>query len=106
MCARARFIEQYARVLRGTRNVDGSTFWLVYCPLLPNPTNPGYDPSTAPFSNSYNLVWTPAQVETLLKTAQANVELYALERIKQVMRRVYYDKKAARLATAHSQQTA
>ncbi len=36
----ARFIEQYARVLRGTRNVDGSTFWLVYCPLLPNPTNP------------------------------------------------------------------
>ncbi|KAJ1020160.1 hypothetical protein NDA16_004440 [Ustilago loliicola] len=98
----ARFINQYASVLRGTGEEDGSTFWLVYCPLLPNPTNPDYDPSTSTFSNSYNLVWTPAQVKTLLTTSQANLELYALQMIKQVMRKVYYEKKAARLSTATS----
>ncbi|CCF51639.1 hypothetical protein NDA11_000770 [Ustilago hordei] len=96
----ARFINQYARVLRGTREEDGSTFWLVYCPLLPNATNPDYDPSTSAFSNSYNLVWTPAQVKTLLTTSQANLESYALQMVKQVMRKVYYDKKAARLAAS------
>lgn len=94
-----KFLNQYARVLQGTREEDGSTFWLIYCPLLPNPTNPGYDPSTSSFSNSYNLVWTPAEVQTLLKTSEANLELYALQMIKQVMRKVYYDKKAARLSS-------
>lgn len=94
----SKFINQYAKVLRGTREEDGSTFWLIYCPLLPNPTNPDYDPSTSTFSNSYNLVWTPAQVKTLLTTSQANLELYALQMIKQVMRKVYYEKKAARLS--------
>ncbi len=73
---------------------------MIYCPLLPNGTNAGYDPSKAGFSNSYNLVWTPKQVETLLKTAGANLELYAAQVIKQVMRRVYEEKKAARLAAA------
>lgn len=101
-----RFLDQYARVLQGTRDEDGSTFWLIYCPLLPNPTNPAYDPSTSPFSNSYNLVWTPAQVKTLLTTSEANLELYALQMIKQVMRKVYYDKKAARLASHDSASSA
>uniref|UniRef100_V5EL33 4'-phosphopantetheinyl transferase domain-containing protein n=2 Tax=Kalmanozyma brasiliensis (strain GHG001) TaxID=1365824 RepID=V5EL33_KALBG len=93
-----KFIHQYARVLQGTRE-DGSTFYLIYCPLLPNPTNAGYDPSTSTFSNSYNLVWTPAQVKTLLTTSRANLELYALHTIKQVMRTVYYEKKARRLSS-------
>ncbi|GAC98891.1 phospholipase A2 [Pseudozyma hubeiensis SY62] len=97
-----KFLDQYARVLQGTREEDGSTFWLIYCPLLPNPTNPAYDPSTSPFSNSYNLVWTPAQVKTLLTTSEANLELYALQMVKQVMCKVYYDKKTARLASQSS----
>lgn len=96
----AKFLSQYARVLQGTRNDDGSAFWLIYCPLLPNPRNEAYDPSTSPFSNSYNLVWTPAQVQTLLTTSEANLEVYALQMIKQVVRKVYFDKKAARLASA------
>lgn len=95
-----KFLDQYARVLQGVRDEDGSTFWLIYCPLLPNPTNPGYDPSTSSFSNSYNLVWTPSQVRTLLATSEANLELYALQMVRQVMRKMYYDKKAARLASA------
>ncbi|CDU22971.1 related to phospholipase A2, cytosolic [Sporisorium scitamineum] len=100
-----KFLHQYARVLQGTRDEDGSTFWLIYCPLLPNPTNAVYDPSTSSFSNSYNLVWTPAQVGTLLKTSQANLELYALQTVKHVMRKVYEDKKAARLGSISSSTT-
>lgn len=95
-----KFLDQYARVLHGIREEDGSAFYLIYCPLLPNGVNPQYDPSTATFSNSYNLVWTPAQVKTLLSTSQANLERYALQMIKQVMRKVYYDKKSARLSKA------
>ena len=95
-----RFLHQYARVLHGTRQADASTFYLIYCPLLPNPTNPSYDPSKAGFSNSYNLVWTPAQVTTLLTTSEANLEAYTLQMIRQVLRKVYYAKKAARLGSA------
>ena len=94
-----KFSHQYARVLKGIRNEDGSEFYLIYCPLLPNAVNPGYDPSTSSFSNSYNLVWTPAQVKTLLTTSRANLERYALQVIKQVMREVYHEKKAKRLAS-------
>lgn len=32
-----------------------------------------YDPSTAPFSSSYNLVWTPEQVDSIRTTSRANV---------------------------------
>ena len=96
-----RFIHQYARVLHGTRQ-DESQFYLIYLPLLPNPKNASYDPSKASFSNSYNLVWTPKQVQTVLRTSEANLDLYALQTIKRVMRRVYEEKKKARLAAAGS----
>ncbi|KAH8652520.1 putative cytosolic phospholipase A2 [Xylariales sp. PMI_506] len=46
---------------------------MVYLPLLPNERAvPGYDPSTAKFSGSYNLVWTPEQVDMIIKTSMAN----------------------------------
>jgi phospholipase A2 len=48
---------------------------MVYMPLLPNErTVPGYDPSTAKFSGSYNLVWTPEQIEMLVKVSVQNVK--------------------------------
>jgi phospholipase A2 len=41
---------------------------MVYIPLLPNErVVPGFDPSTAKFSGSYNLVWTPEQIDMLIK---------------------------------------
>ncbi|SCZ94388.1 BZ3500_MvSof-1268-A1-R1_Chr12-2g03866 [Microbotryum saponariae] len=46
---------------------------LVYIPLLPNVCNPEYDPSTAPFSSSYNLIWTANNVLDIVKTATQNV---------------------------------
>lgn len=46
---------------------------MVYLPLLPNEKAvPGYDPSTAKFSGSYNLVWTPEQVDMVIQTSIAN----------------------------------
>ncbi|KAK3939550.1 acyl transferase/acyl hydrolase/lysophospholipase [Diplogelasinospora grovesii] len=46
---------------------------MVYLPLLPNEKAvPGYDPSTAKFSGSYNLVWTPEQVDMIIRTSMAN----------------------------------
>lgn len=52
---------------------------------------------TASFSTSYNLVWTPEQVELLLATSEANVEHYAMQMIKQVALKVYRTKKRTRL---------
>lgn len=46
---------------------------MIYMPLLPNERAvPDFDPSTAKFSGSYNLVWTPEQVDTLVKVCAAN----------------------------------
>lgn len=48
---------------------------MIYMPLLPNEKAvPDFDPSTAKFSGSYNLVWTPEQVETLVKVCIQNFE--------------------------------
>jgi phospholipase A2 len=44
-----------------------------YMPLLPNErVVPGFDPSTAKFSGSYNLVWTPEQIGMLIKVCVQN----------------------------------
>ncbi|CAJ0542381.1 Ff.00g000490.m01.CDS01 [Fusarium sp. VM40] len=57
----SRYLDYYARVFRGTRHT-GQTIYVIYCPLLPNGLNPDFDPSTASFSTSTNLVWTPDQI--------------------------------------------
>ncbi|KAG6360948.1 hypothetical protein INS49_012016 [Diaporthe citri] len=78
-----KFLHMYARVFHGGRE-DGRELYIVYCPLLPNAVRPGFDPSTTAFSTSYNLAWTPEQIELLLATSEANVEHYATQMIKQV----------------------
>ncbi|KAJ4213024.1 hypothetical protein NW759_011285 [Fusarium solani] len=88
----------YAKVFQGTRR-NGQEIYIVYCPLLPNGVNPGFNPSTASFSTSYNLMWTPDQIKGLLAISEANVCLYAVHTIRRVMRKVYEDKKAHRLAS-------
>ncbi|OQO12081.1 hypothetical protein B0A48_02720 [Cryoendolithus antarcticus] len=71
---------------------------MVYMPLLPNERAvPGFDPSTAKFSGSYNLVWTPEQVDTLVKVCLANFE-DGEATIKQTLREAWQRKKAAREA--------
>ncbi|KAF4987712.1 hypothetical protein FGRMN_10208 [Fusarium graminum] len=56
----SQYLDNYARVFRGNRQ-NGQKFYIIYCPLLPNGLNPDFNPSTAPFSTSTNLVWTPDQ---------------------------------------------
>ncbi|KAI7779032.1 hypothetical protein LA080_001378 [Diaporthe eres] len=82
-----KFLHMYARVFHGRRE-DGRELYIVYCPLLPNAVRPDFDPSTAAFSTSYNLVWTPEQIKLLLATSEANVEYYATQMIKQVALKV------------------
>ncbi|TKA79370.1 hypothetical protein B0A55_02837 [Friedmanniomyces simplex] len=69
---------------------------MVYMPLLPNEKAvPDYDPSTAKFSGSYNLVWTPEQVEMLVKVCIGNFEA-GEGTLKEVMRAAWQRKKAER----------
>jgi len=72
----------------------------VYCPLLPNAVQPGFDPTTAHYSTSYNLIWTADQVRALLRTAMANVEegSRAARVIRSTVREAYETRRAARLA--------
>lgn len=67
---------------------------MVYMPLLPNEKAvPGFDPCTAKFSGSYNLVWTPEQVGMLIKTCAQNFR-DGEATIKQVLREAWEKKKA------------
>jgi phospholipase A2 len=69
---------------------------MLYMPLLPNEKAvPGFDPSTAKFSGSYNLVWTEEQVQTLVKVCEANFE-QGHDTIKRVLFEVWQKKKAMR----------
>lgn len=69
---------------------------MVYLPLLPNERAvPGYDPSTAKFSGSYNLVWTPEQVEMIITTSMANFRA-GEHTVKEVIRAAWARKKAFR----------
>ncbi|KZO97131.1 FabD/lysophospholipase-like protein [Calocera viscosa TUFC12733] len=69
---------------------------LVYAPLIPNRVHPDFDPSSATFSDSYNLVWTPEQVYTIAETQRANIT-NALPTIREAIREVYERKKRERL---------
>lgn len=43
-------------------------------------------------------MWTPEQVKSVLRTAEANLSIYAIHTMKRMIRKVYEDKKALRLA--------
>lgn len=69
---------------------------MIYMPLLPNEcVVPGFDPSTAKFSGSYNLVWTPEQVEVLIKVCLANFA-ESESTIKDVLREAWLKKRKQR----------
>ncbi|KAH8894740.1 putative cytosolic phospholipase A2 [Thozetella sp. PMI_491] len=75
---------------------------MVYMPLLPNEKAvPGFNPCKEKFSSSYNLVWTPEQIETLVKVSVANAKA-AEPVVKKVLREAYEKKKALREASSAS----
>ncbi len=55
---------------------------------------------TAPFSTSYNMVWTPEQVAMLYKTVSANTEQHVATAAIDVIRAAYQANKRRRLARA------
>lgn len=71
---------------------------MIYMPLLPNmKVVPDFDPSTAKFSGSYNLVWTPEQVQMLIDVCKQNfADGKAL--IKECLHEAWLKKKARREA--------
>ncbi|TAQ88203.1 hypothetical protein B7494_g3473 [Chlorociboria aeruginascens] len=69
---------------------------MVYMPLLSHEKAvPGFDPSTAKFSGSYNLVWTPAQIDMLVKVCVQNFK-DGEDTIKAALQDAWLRKKAAR----------
>ncbi|KAH8700100.1 putative cytosolic phospholipase A2 [Talaromyces proteolyticus] len=69
---------------------------IIYMPLLQNEDAvPGYDPSRAKWSGSYNLVWAPEQIDMLVKVSAANFEA-GQECIKNVLLETYLKRKARR----------
>ena len=105
---REQYEHKYAQRFNGWRkrrsgDVDTSRtpdVRLVYCPLLPNAVQAGFDPTTASYSTSYNLIWTADQVRALLRTAMANVEegSSAIGVIRDTVREAYLERRARRLA--------
>lgn len=72
---------------------------MIYMPLLPNERAvPDFDPSTAKFSGSYNLVWTEEQVDTLIKVCNANYK-DGESTIKEALHEAWQRKKAMREGT-------
>ncbi|RDW87363.1 lysophospholipase-1 [Coleophoma crateriformis] len=71
---------------------------MVYMPLLPNERAvPDFDPSTAKFSGSYNLVWTPEQIDMLVRVCIQNFK-NGEETIKTTLMEAWMKKKEMREA--------
>lgn len=69
---------------------------MVYMPLLANEEAvPDFDPSTAKFSGSYNLVWTAEQIEMLVKVCVGNFG-EGQETLKQALREAWERRRAER----------
>lgn len=90
-------VDSYGRtVTNPPAEVHPGECTMIYMPLLPNERAVSdFDPSTAKFSGSYNLVWTPEQVETLVKVCVGNFR-DGEDTIKEALHEAWQRKKAAR----------
>ncbi|KAJ4364581.1 hypothetical protein N0V83_009177 [Neocucurbitaria cava] len=68
---------------------------VVYFPFLANPKVPGVDPRTSDFMSTWNFVYTPAQIDSVVDLARTNFQEGA-ERTKRTVRAVYERKKKQR----------
>lgn len=76
---------------------------IIYISLLPNKRVVlDFDSSTAKFSRSYNLVWTPEQVEMLVHLCSANFR-DSEETVKVALREAWQKRKERRLRGMHVQ---
>ncbi|CAK4033954.1 Cytosolic phospholipase A2 [Lecanosticta acicola] len=69
---------------------------LIYFPFLKNDKVAGVDPMTSDFMSTWNFVYTPDEIDSVVRLARANFE-EGKEQTKKTIRAVYERKKAARL---------
>ena len=69
---------------------------VVYFPFLPNKKVEGVDPNTSPFMSTWNFVYTPEDINSVMRLARANFE-EGKEQTRRTVRAVYERKKAKRL---------
>ncbi|KAH7351395.1 phospholipase-like protein A2 [Pyrenochaeta sp. MPI-SDFR-AT-0127] len=68
---------------------------VVYFPFLANSKVPGVDPRTSDFMSTWNFIYTPEQIDSVVDLARTNYQEGA-ERTKRTVRAVYERKKAQR----------
>lgn len=88
-----------------SKALDDDTAWqlaepdagitVVYCPFLTNDKVPGVDPATSPYMSTWNFVYTPEQIDSVVALARANYE-ESRERIRATVRAVYERKRKIR----------
>lgn len=69
---------------------------LIYFPLTSNPQVPGVDPAKSDFLSTWNFVYTPEEIESVVALAKANFEEGA-EQTRRTVRAVWMRKREARL---------
>lgn len=69
---------------------------VIYFPFLANPKVPGVDPMRADFMSTWNFVYTPEEIDTVVSLAKANYDA-GREQTKRTIRAVWEMKKAKRL---------
>lgn len=70
---------------------------VVYMPFLSNPKVPDVDPTTSDYMSTWNFIYTPEQVDSVIALAQANFS-ESQEQLKGTVRAVYMRKKQQREA--------
>ena len=70
---------------------------VIYFPFLANPKVPNVDPKVSDFMSTWNFVYTPEQIDSVVELARANFNEGA-ERTKKTVRAVYERKKSLREA--------
>ncbi|KAG5931531.1 hypothetical protein E4U53_001713 [Claviceps sorghi] len=68
---------------------------VIYLPLLTNPEGPAISPGTTDFLSTWNFVYTPEQIDSVVKLARANYS-EGKEQIRSTVRAVYERKKMLR----------
>lgn len=68
---------------------------VIYFPFMANPKVPGVDPKTSDFMSTWNFVYTPEQIDSVVSLARTNYQEGA-ERTKRTVRAVYERKKSQR----------
>ncbi|KIW93506.1 uncharacterized protein Z519_06111 [Cladophialophora bantiana CBS 173.52] len=69
---------------------------VIYFPLLPHPDVPNVDPDKSDFMSTWNFIYTPDQVDSVVELARRNFG-EGEERVRSTVRAVYERKKKARM---------